>query len=95
MPSQDADQVQLLQANLRYLLNQWDPIGIAYLVDDEYDCMLVPLWSKLIEGGDRSSISEFLWYEIEDHFGMDPNRCGVDDFANKLVAWAASVTRCS
>jgi hypothetical protein len=25
----------LRQANLRYLLNQWNPIGVADLVDDE------------------------------------------------------------
>ena len=34
----------LRQANLRYLLNQWDPIGVADLVDDEYDCLLAPQW---------------------------------------------------
>lgn len=93
MPDQDLDRFELLQANLRYLFNRWDPIGVAYIVDDEYDCMLVPLWLKLIEGGSRSSISEYLWYELEDHFGLDPTRHGVDDFANKLVAWAANVTR--
>ncbi|MGW3513804.1 hypothetical protein [Streptomyces sp. NPDC000994] len=25
---------------LRHLLNEWDPIGVADLVQDEYDCML-------------------------------------------------------
>lgn len=48
MPNQDVDRIELLQENLRYLLNQWDPIGVADIVDDEYDCMLVPLWLKLI-----------------------------------------------
>jgi hypothetical protein len=28
---------------LRHLLNEWDPIGAADEVQDEYDCMLAPL----------------------------------------------------
>ncbi len=28
---------------LRHLLNEWDPIGVADAVQEEYDCMLVPL----------------------------------------------------
>jgi hypothetical protein len=50
-----------LQANLRHLLNEWDPIGVADVVSDEYDCLIAPLLSKLSAGGGRSQISEFLW----------------------------------
>jgi hypothetical protein len=79
-----------LQANLRYLVNQWDPIGVADLVDDEYDCMLAPLWQRLLKGATAAEISEFLWLELEDHFGLDPHALDVDGFANRLVAWAES-----
>ena len=78
------------QHNLRYLLNEWDPIGVADLVADEYDCMIAPLLSKLSAGAGRAEISEFLWYELEDHIGLDPAPRNVDAMADRLVAWWAS-----
>ena len=80
-----------MQANLRYLLNEWDPLGVAYLESDEYDCLIAPLLSRLSAGNRRSEISEFLWYELEDHFGLDPLGPDIDGMANRLVAWWAAV----
>ena len=80
-----------VQANLRLLLNEWDPIGVADIVPDEYDCMIAPLLSRLAGGGGRSEMSEFLWYELEDHFGLDPAAGDTDGMANRLVAWWATV----
>ena len=81
-----------MDANLRHLLNQWDPVGVADLVSNEYDCLTGPLLSKLSAGSRRSEISEFLWYELEDHFGLDPDSHDVDGMANRLVAWWAAVS---
>lgn len=83
----------LRQANLRYLLNQWDPIGVADLVDDEYDCLLAPLWKMLTQGVTRAALSEYLWFELQDHFRLDPERCGTDAFADRLLALGASWER--
>ncbi|MDX8050588.1 hypothetical protein SK571_14455 [Lentzea sp. BCCO 10_0798] len=80
------------QAGLRHLLNEWDPIGVADVVDDEYDCLLAPLWDRLTRGATRASLSEYLWTEVEDHFGLDPERCDVDGFAERLLALAATWT---
>jgi hypothetical protein len=82
-----------LHANLRYMLNEWDPIGVGDLVPDEYDCLIAPLLTRLRTGGGRSQISEFLWYELEDHFGLDPGVRDVDGMANRLVAWWATFGR--
>jgi len=90
MTDAERDEVARRQANLRYLLNLWDPIGVADLVDDEYDCMLAPLWQRLSTGASRAAVSEYLWYELGEHFGLDPAAHGVDDMANKLVVLAAS-----
>lgn len=79
------------QLNLRYLLNEWDPIGVADLVEDEYDCLIAPLLSRLSAGAGRAEISEFLWYETEDHFGLNPGRLEIDRLANRLVAWWAAL----
>jgi hypothetical protein len=81
---------QDIQANLRYLLNAWDPIGVADVVGDEYDCLIGPLLTRLAAGGSRAEISEFLWTELEDHFGLEPGLYEVDRAANQLVAWWAA-----
>ncbi|MFG1791207.1 hypothetical protein [Nocardia sp. NPDC049149] len=84
-----------IEDNLRYLLNQWDPIGVADLVDDEYECLVGPLLSRLNAGASRSEISKFLWSELDDHFGLNPyhapDHYGVDPLADQLVAWWATV----
>jgi hypothetical protein len=82
-----------IQANLRYLLNAWDPIGVADVAPDEYDCLIAPLLLKLASGGGRADVSELLWTELEDHFGLDPANYDVDRTANQLVAWWAAVAQ--
>ncbi|MEI8408592.1 MULTISPECIES: hypothetical protein [unclassified Kribbella] len=77
------------QVYLRYLLNEWDPIGVADLVSDEYDCLVGPLLHRLGSGEGPAAISQYLWYELQDHFGLDPADHDVDGLANRLVAWAA------
>jgi hypothetical protein len=82
-----------LEAELRYLLNRWDPIGVYVetldFPPDEYDCLLAPLLQRLSAGAGRAEVSEFLWYELEDHFGLDPVPRDPDALANRLVAWYA------
>ena len=87
----DPDALLPLQDNLRYLLNRWDPIGIydekLDFPPDEYDCLIAPVLTRLSRGDGLAEMSEFLWFELEDHFGLDPTMLGADDFAAKLVAW--------
>ncbi|MGW2960886.1 hypothetical protein ACWDGI_20785 [Streptomyces sp. NPDC001220] len=40
---------------LRHLLNEWDPIGVADEVQDEYDRVLGPLLQQLRGGTDRTA----------------------------------------
>ncbi len=84
-----------IEDNLKYLLNQWDPVGVADLVDDEYECLIVPLLTRLGAGAGRAEVSEFLWTELEGHFGLNPyhhrEHYGVDGLADRLVAWWAAV----
>ena len=90
MTQPEVDEIERRQANLRYLLNQWDPIGVSDLVSDEYDCLLAPLWRLLMQGASRAELSEFLWYDLKDHFGLDPEGCEVDRFADQLAALSAT-----
>lgn len=79
--------------DLRHLLNEWDPIGVGDDVQDEYDCMLAPLLQRLRGGADQAEIGEFLRYELEDHFGLDPLGLRPDAMAGRLIAWWTSVGR--
>ncbi len=87
----DADALADACDNLRFLLNRWDPIGIydeeLDFPPDEYDCLIAPILARLNTGADVAQLSEFLWFELEDHFGLDPESRGSDRFAEKLVAW--------
>ncbi|MFJ7592050.1 hypothetical protein ACIQZO_32750 [Streptomyces sp. NPDC097617] len=87
----EARQVADQSENLRFLLNEWDPIGVADLVQDEYDCLIGPLLGRLHRGASRAEVSEYLWIEAEEHFGLDPLGLGIDLTADKLVAWWAAV----
>ena len=83
-----------LQDELRYLLNRWDPIGVydesLDFPPDEYNCLLGPVLVRLARRQSRADLSEYLWHEVQDHFGLDPVWCGTDGFADRLLAWYAA-----
>ncbi|MFI1932498.1 hypothetical protein [Streptomyces sp. NPDC020330] len=72
---------------LRRLLNEWDPIGVADEVRDEYDCMLVPLLHLLRRGAGQAEIGEFLRHELEDHFGLAPLPSEPAAIAARVLSW--------
>ncbi|WP_067172515.1 hypothetical protein [Microtetraspora niveoalba] len=80
-----------LQDELRYLLNRWDPIGVydeeLDFPPDEYDCLIGPILSRLSRGAGVAELSEYLWHELEEHFGLDPVPRNADGFAERLVSW--------
>jgi hypothetical protein len=70
-------------SDLRSILNEWDPIGVAdFAPDDEYDCLRA--------GAGKAAIGEFLRYEVEGHFGLDPRSADTDGVVDRLVAWWAA-----
>ncbi|WP_343035899.1 hypothetical protein [Streptomyces cyaneogriseus] len=75
--------------DLRCLLNEWDPVGVADAVPDEYDCMLAPLLGRLHGGAGQEEIAAFLRYELEDHFGLDALGVRCDAVAARVTAWWA------
>ncbi|MGW5902902.1 hypothetical protein ACWFQ6_14260 [Streptomyces althioticus] len=79
-----------IESGLRRLLNEWDRIGVADEVPDEYDCMLAPLLQRLRRGADEADISDFLRYELEDHFGLTPRPSEPERVAARLTSWWAA-----
>ncbi|WP_327241348.1 hypothetical protein [Streptomyces sp. NBC_01320] len=80
------------ESDLRRLLNEWDPIGVADFVQDEYDCMLAPLLQQLRAGAGQAEIGEYLRQELEDHFGLDPNFQRTDAVAAGVIGWWAAAS---
>ncbi|MEU6234941.1 hypothetical protein [Kitasatospora sp. NPDC047058] len=76
--------------DLRRLLNEWDPIGVADDAPDEYDCMLAPLLARLHSGTGPAEIEAFLRHELVDHFGIDPLGLRPDAMAARVIAWWTS-----
>ena len=72
---------------LRALLNEWDFLGVADVVDDEYDCMVAPVLALLRDGAGRAEIGAFLIAELTDHFGLSRNGRDTDEIAGQVVAW--------
>jgi hypothetical protein len=93
-PEADQSGLSDLQDELRYLLNRWDPIGVydesLDFPRDEYECLIGPILTRLARQDSKAGFSEYLWNEIESHFGLDPVRCGTDAFADRLQAWYAA-----
>lgn len=79
-----------IESGLRQLLNEWDPIGVADEARDEYDCMLAPLLQRLRRRADEVEISDFLRYELEDHFTLDPRLSDPERMAAGLTSWWAA-----
>lgn len=77
----------LTENGLRRLLNEWDPLGVADEVPDEYDCLLGHLLQRLRDGADQDEIGEFLRHELEDHFGLDPLGLRPEAMAVRVTAW--------
>ncbi|MFD9499889.1 hypothetical protein [Streptomyces sp. NPDC060035] len=77
--------------DLRHLLNEWDPIGVADDSQDEYDCMLAPMLRRLRGGAKETEIGEFLRHEVEEHFGLDSLGLRPEAMATRVVAWWAAV----
>ncbi|WP_326550606.1 hypothetical protein [Micromonospora sp. NBC_01813] len=74
---------------LRQMLNDWNYLGVGelYAGDDEYDCLLGPLLTRLAAGADADDLARFLRDRIEGHFGLDLTDVDVADFAARAVAW--------
>lgn len=82
-------------AELGALVNAWDPIGVFdedeedAWPEDEYDCLVGPLLSRLQRGAGAREIREHLARELVDHFGLGPEVATSTEFPERVVRWYA------
>jgi hypothetical protein len=74
------------QRELRVLLNEWDPLNVAELVGDEYDCLLRVI-GKLHHGSPEADVAAYFREELVGHFGIDPEPSGPEAFAHRVFDW--------
>jgi hypothetical protein len=75
-------------AELRDLVNEWDPIGLINTgaPEDEYDCLVGPILRRLEAETSVHEIAAFLDHEMVEHFGVS-GVTGSLAFAVKAQAW--------
>ena len=74
-------------AELRSLVNEWDPIGLIEdgAPVDEYECVVGPLLRMLEERAPQAEIAAFLGAEFDEHFGVPIADAQV--FAARAASW--------
>lgn len=80
------------ERELRALLREWDPIGIAQepdWPDDEYDALIEPLRRRLAAGAAAGELAVYLEGHVAEHMGLAPDPDREERFAERLVAWWA------
>jgi hypothetical protein len=77
-------------AELRDVVNRWDPIGVMddqTWPRDEYDCLVGPLLRRLEEGAPISALASFLQAEFTDRFGLSISGEHVNRWAREARHW--------
>lgn len=74
---------------VRALLLEWDPIGVADQPEaaDEYDCMIGPLVGHARNGDDVVVVLDRIARERIDHFGLDADLIADRALAEALLHW--------
>lgn len=77
------------QRQLRVLLMEWDPIGVADTPEaaDEYDCMFSPLLHRLHDGLSEKEIHDWVAGEVAGHFGLRSDRDREDRVISRISSW--------
>ena len=81
-----------LRDDLRDLLYEWDPIGVAPEPDwprDEYDDLLDPLLTRLGKGATAGELAVLLEEHVSGHMGLEVDVEREERFADRLVDWWA------
>jgi len=71
------------EGGIRSLLLQWDAIGV-WVPDDEYDCMIWPLYKLIRQRCSTHEIAAWVGDHRRDHFGLEDDRQADTKLAERL-----------
>jgi hypothetical protein len=77
------------ELELRALMWEWDPVGLVGAPEDEYDCVVDELMSRLVARSSRDELVRVLEGEAE-HFGVSlGSPTDRTSFADRVLVWWA------
>jgi hypothetical protein len=74
----------------RKLWNEFDPIGVAHAVQDEYDNYIGPCLRIVEEGGGPERLEPYLRHIVFEYMGLSQTELGeraIEVFANNFNDW--------
>jgi hypothetical protein len=75
------------ELELRGLMWEWDPLELAGAPEDEYDCVVDELLSRLVHGASKNELVRLLVGQRE-HFGASlGSPAELDAFADRVLGW--------
>lgn len=83
---------ELYESVRRAVHFEWDPIGVAGLVNEmgEYDSYVLRLCALLKGRASESDVFDYLWSVETDSIGLTGNRDATERFAKRLCELASS-----
>lgn len=73
------------EAAVRAIFNEWDPI--AESPEDEYDCLVHELISKLHHGATRDELDRHIQAQFREHFGLPQHAETTRAVADQVWNW--------
>lgn len=91
--SEDSSKTRALRSDarraenvIRSLLLEWDAIGGGLVPDDEYDCMIWPLYKLIRQRSSDEEIAGWVGDQRRGHFGLEDDREADTRLAERLLA---------
>jgi len=79
------------QRELRALFNRLDPMGLILdpeLQEDEYDCLIAPLYGRLVAGAPEAQLRAYVAEQRAHHFEDREPRPEADaELVDELLSW--------
>lgn len=69
---------------IRKVLNEWDPLGVADSVDDEYDSINFAAYSAFLKNGDMKSIKIAIQKYLNEAMGIDETDEKLDELSIEI-----------
>lgn len=69
---------------IREKINEWNPIGVSYLPDDEYDCLAEKIMNWVVDGATEENLVGLVDEDLINHFGLD-DVSNVEEFISGLL----------
>jgi hypothetical protein len=69
---------------IRQILNEWDPLGVADSVDDEYDSINFAVYSAFLENGDSESVKIAIRKYLNEAMEIDETDEKLNELSKKI-----------